>query len=263
MRRTLALLVGFLFACTRSSPPAPPAAHDAGGAASSATASATASAAPPPVDTNAPYRELVQKWNEAHHAHDAAALEKLYAPKITFYGVTMSAADAAKKKAAAFKASPDFTQAAGLPELETSADKSETWARFMKTTSSAGKSGDYPVLLIFDADKKIKEEADDVTHDEQWCAKTPMPRVSGLTMTVADVMTAAQKSKHMSAWKQGAEFARCAKRCAAPSRDCDYEIHLIDFGSGSGVTVGSVYLEASTKTLWWHSVTGAWESEKL
>lgn len=262
MRRATALL-GFLFACTRSSPPAPPAVHDAGVAVWSATPTASAPEAPPAVDTSAPYRELVQKWNEAHHAHDATALEKLYAAKVTFYGVSMSAADAAKKKAAAFKASPDFTQAAGLPELETTPDKADTWARFMKTTSSAGKSGDYPVLLIFDADKKIKEEADDVTIDPKWCLKSPMPRVPGLGMSVADVMTSAQRSKHMSTWKQGAELATCAKRCATPSHDCDYEIRLIDFDSGTGVPTGSVYLDPLTKTLWWHAVTGGWESEKL
>src|SRR5579863_4302706 len=47
-------------------------------------------------------RLVLLQWNAAHDAHDAKALEALYAPNVKFYGSSLSGVACAKGKAAAF-----------------------------------------------------------------------------------------------------------------------------------------------------------------
>jgi ketosteroid isomerase-like protein len=53
---------------------------------------------------------LLHDWNDALNAHDAAALEKLYTPRVSFYGQSLSRARVATAKRQALAATPGYKQ---------------------------------------------------------------------------------------------------------------------------------------------------------
>lgn len=244
-----------LFGCRSSAPPPPTLPTDAGAAPTTASVAPPASAAP-----SAQPDDVVTKWNDAHVKHDAAALEALYASSVVFYGVRMTSGEAAKKKAAAFASTPGFTQTVSAATLEESDEPGVVWARFTKTT--AGKS--FPALLIVDASHRIREEADDVTQDPDWCRQKSDGMendrvVYPFRLGAEDAIRRTLRSKTV-AGVQGPKVAvgnssefSCAKRCAKASRDCDFTFKLHNMLDTTSVskTITWAHVDPLTAKLYW------------
>lgn len=105
---------------------------------------------------------VVERWNAAHNAHDAAALSTLYAPQVSFYGATLTNAECVARKRAAFAATADYGQS--IRDVTTSVKDGHTTIRFIKTSSSGGKQTDYKALIVLDGESRIIEERDDAAH---------------------------------------------------------------------------------------------------
>jgi len=158
MRRAVLPALVFL-ACHRVEPGANDAAV-APSAAPSASASAARVPRPPPPDPFAAPRFVLVKWNAAHNTHDTSALQALYAPRVKYYGQTLAGSACAKGKAAAFAKAPDYAQA--IRDASFTKQDSSWLVSFTKTSTSRGKSKDYPAYLVV-ADGHITEEGDKVT----------------------------------------------------------------------------------------------------
>lgn len=105
----------------------------------------------PPCSSTLAAPPALEQWNAAHNAHDAKALGALYAPSVVFYGVTLTNEECVRRKQAAFAASPDYAQS--IRDVRTDG----TTVRFVKTSTSNGKSTDYPSVLVL-RDGHIVEE---------------------------------------------------------------------------------------------------------
>jgi hypothetical protein len=113
--------------------------------AASATVSATASAASSaPIARKPPSPlDVVNAWNAAHTKHDIKALTAIYAPRVEFYGRTLTGAQCVAAKKAAFAKAPDYAQS--IRDIVVGADGVVT---FTKTSTQGGKSTDYPAVLV-------------------------------------------------------------------------------------------------------------------
>jgi hypothetical protein len=279
-RPTSRLVLGvMLTACRR---PSPAIVEDAAPAAPptttvvSATSSTATSAA-----TDA--RFVIEQWNRAHNEHDADKLAALYAPKVLFYGATLSKADCAKKKGLAFAATPDYVQSTRDAKPEP-AEAGRTFVRLVKTSTSKGKSKDYPAILVVDASGHITEESDDLPED--WCIDEqagmifPMGNdrvIAPFRMSAIGAIIKARSSAYFSRLPNpvGDIAVTCAHRCAIQAHDCGFSFRLHDMNRHSAddptLTVSSllgvVEVEPVTKTLWWEdfAADGAsvWHSEQL
>jgi hypothetical protein len=107
-------------------------------------------------------RATLGRWNDAHNAHDANALAGLYAAHVSFYGTELTNARCVSTKRAAFKAQSDYAQTVRDIDVKPGGEGA-TIVRFVKTSTSHGKSTDYPSYLILQQDLHIAEESDDVT----------------------------------------------------------------------------------------------------
>jgi hypothetical protein len=137
------------------------------------------------VDVLAPARAVVQRWNDAHAKHDAAALDGMYAPRVAFYGKSMTPAECHKANDALFKSTPDFTQSVRDVVIEPGTDGKTSIARFTKTATAKGKTTDYPSYLVLASDLRITEESDSVT-DANLKAMSKKPRVIDIPPTNCD-----------------------------------------------------------------------------
>ncbi len=252
-----------------------------------AGASIAAVAAPtaPPVESGpVDARVAIERWNRAHNDHDVAALASLYAPTVSFYGNVLSGADCTSKKRLAFAQTPDYAQSIRDVKLEP-ADAGQTFVRLVKTSTTNGKSRDYPAIVMVDASGKITEESDDLAED--WCIdKTgppsvhPVPNdrvVAPFRLSALDAIVRARSSKHFAHFSKpvGDIDVECAKRCAVQTQECGFVLTLHDMDPHSmddpTLTVsnwmGVAYVEPVTKTLWWEDLAldGAsmWPSERL
>jgi hypothetical protein len=222
---------------------------------------------------------VIDAWNDAHKQRGAFAFEAVYAPRVRFYGTELSAANAAKRKAAALAATTDYQQTIG--KVEYLADGHDTWARFVKSTTAKGKKNDYAMLLIIDATHHITEEGDDVASDPQWCTRLvdipewvgsggygdnhtrddwhpPSQRVEladrvpwPFRVGAASATTATTRSKHAAAIGATAEVKPgavvCATRCPNADVTCGYHFPL-ERRDGAHEWV---YVDPVTKRLAW------------
>lgn len=127
--------------------PALPPALDSGAAASSAAAAAVLSA-----------------WTRALNERDLAALERLYADRVQFYGRSLTRAEVLTRKRQALAATPTFTQSVlGAPSLEPQGEL--TRITFHKRSGPKGKERDVFASLVLQAKAPglIVEETDAVT----------------------------------------------------------------------------------------------------
>ena len=107
---------------------------------------------------------VVLAWNAAHARRDASALDGVYAADVWFYGVRLSKAECEKRKAAAFVATPDCTQA--LADTKYMDDGSGGFFVTMTKISSAhGESKRYATYLYID-DGRIIAEGDGKPQDD-------------------------------------------------------------------------------------------------
>lgn len=179
----------FIVACHRESTVASTTAPSAS-AVAIAPASASASAAPVPDD---PHRALLRAWNDAHVAHDAAALSPLYGDSVRFYGARLSRAQCVSRLATAMKRAPDEKQS--VKDVLVRGDS----ISFTKTIVSRGKTADYRAYLQVEHSDGgayvIVEESDAVTDANlatcvtvQWTGAEDEERsatVTGLTGSMA------------------------------------------------------------------------------
>jgi hypothetical protein len=155
MKRALVLL---LVACKS---PAPPTVDAAVPVASASVASvAPVASASAHVLTESEAKAIIARWNDAHTAHDASALESLYAPSVSFYGRVMTAAACAQVKRAAFSATPDYAQRVEIHTVNR--EGNATTVYFTKTSIAKGKSTDFSSTIEI-RDERIAQETDAVT----------------------------------------------------------------------------------------------------
>ncbi len=114
-------------------------------------------------------------------AHDAVALGSLYAESVYFYGQRMPAAEAAKRKRAAFARSKDYTQT--VRDLTAGLHGDRWVAEFVKTSTTSGKATDYPSAIYIEAHGLITAEMDKLS--ESWCKDDPQLVVPPLTLSEA------------------------------------------------------------------------------
>jgi len=121
---------------------------------------ATAASAP------VPQPPIVTRWNDAHVAHDAIALQTLYAETVYFYGKSFPRAECVKRKADAFAKTPDYTQA--IRDVVTTQRGDRLVVALVKTSTTGGKTTDFPSVLYVDAQGRIAAEMDK-PEDDSWC----------------------------------------------------------------------------------------------
>src|SRR5262249_27682828 len=92
-------------------------------------------------------RDQLDRWNDAHVKHAAKILESLYAQTVRFYGQPLSGTECAKRKAAAFAKSPDYTQS--IHDVRVHPNKGAFEVTFIKHTSEKGKDADFIATLTF------------------------------------------------------------------------------------------------------------------
>jgi hypothetical protein len=278
-----ALLIVWVSACRHSSPVV---VEDAAPNTEAAPVAApTSAAAPSATGTEATAaRRVVERWNRAHSEHEAETLASLYAPTVLFYGRSLSRADCASKKRLALKATPDYTQLTRDAKFEP-AGAGRTFVRLVKTSTTNGKSTDYPTILVIETSGHIVEESDDLASD--WCIDNSVVGVlyplgndrviAPFRMSANGAMARARSSAHFRSLSRlvGDMSVSCAQRCAIQTYECGFSFILHDMDPHSAedpaLTVsswmGTVYVEPVTKTLWWEdsAADGAsvWHSEQL
>ena len=191
----LALFVGCRGGARRAVPDATTPATDAGvadarieGHASAADASAAEVEAPPPAAVTA----VVTKWNDAHVAHDAAALRALYASRVYFYDVVLDAAAAAARKKAAFAKANDYTQSVSDLHVH---ERGDRWvAKFTKRSTSAGKTAEQASVLYIAGDR-ITAEMDAL--GDKWCYANPRLVVPPFTIDEAQAEAHALRARKL------------------------------------------------------------------
>jgi hypothetical protein len=237
-------------------------------------------ASPAPTTTGA--RAVVERWNGAHNAHDLEILASLYAPKVVFYGTELTKAACVEKKRRAFATSPDYTQSIRDATFEP-AEGGKTFVRLVKTSTTQGKSSNYPAIIVVDASGAIVEESDDLPED--WCldkktqglaldAQGNDRVVAPFRMSANEALSKTRSSKHVQGFKELVGDMRnltCARRCAVQTRECGFSVSLHDMnehdqGSPSSL-MGTVSIDPVTRTLWWEELSpdggSVWVSEQL
>ena len=276
------LLLTIVLACHGGTPTSTDAAAATAVASTMATPSATETASATAPDPLLEVRLTLKKWNEAHNGHDSAALAALYAAKVHFYGQQLSGEECAKRKAAAFKKAPDYEQT--VRGATFAARSTGTLVRFMKTSTSAGKSTDYASFIVVDGGR-VTEESDNVTDEtlkraqekaDEWCLdgdRFPNDVVRPpFTISALGAMSAIWKTKHVKELeKQFPELGNdapmsCPTVCDPSNPEqCGLSIRLIDMAS-RGVTtsilVEWLYVDAVHRRVYF-GTTGNWESEPL
>ncbi len=109
---------------------------------------------------------VVGQWNDAHVAHDANALQALYAETVYFYGKTLPRTECVKRKADAFAKATDYGQA--VRDVVATQRGDHTVVAFTKTWTTSGKTTDSPSLLYVDRQGHITAEMDKPA-DDSWC----------------------------------------------------------------------------------------------
>lgn len=247
----------------------------------------TASATTPP---RAPRKvstplEVVNAWNEAHTKHDAKALASLYAPHVAFYGRTLTSAQCVAAKKRAFAKSPDYAQSI-RDVVATEAGV----VTFTKTSTSGGKSTDYPAVLVVTRGL-VSVETDKITEANlaaqtaeaekaKWCEKgdavIPPYRISA-----NEAQERVRRSKYFSdtylqelnPWTPELDEVVCPTKCDRAAFACGFSIGVMAHGHETADPLSMptvsllewLYVDAVDATLWYdQSADGKWEhSEKL
>lgn len=226
----------------------------------------------------------MERWNEAHVKHDSRALEGLYAPRVQFYGQSLTGRRCAELKKAAFDKSPDFTQSIH----EVTISSVDRKVSFTKTATEKGKSTDYPAVLVVNADGLITLESDKITDanlaapNAQWCTENApdvvdsIPNDKVITPYKISSRTAVSKataSKHFHDLEATApgdflviDIISCPTKCAPATRECGYDMRVGDhsnIGKYPSILVDWLYVDAVDGTLWYDTDGKGWKSEPL
>ncbi len=227
--------------------------------------SATATTAPPVASAHvdaarlAPPSpaEVAARWNDAHVRHDALALESLYAPRVAFYGQSLTSKECAARKQNAFAKDPSYTQTIkDVVATERDAGASSlVMVHFTKTSTAKGKSTDYPSTLVLDRAGLIESESDDVS--EANLATLAAAASTWCTDNVPDVFDAIPNDKIISPYKLSArdvwrrtpdskifkdlvaanhgdflvlDVIQCPTHCDRAAHDCGYTMRVGNHG---------------------------------
>jgi hypothetical protein len=221
---------------------------------------------------------VVEQWNTAHTKHDTAALSSLYDARVDFYGQALTSSQCVAKKKAAFDKDATYTQSFHDLKLTTNEKGGLTRARFTKTSTSHGKSTDYPSTLIIDARGLITVETDDVTDKNlsdlavaagNWCLdgnlvdgqepndKLEPPFKISARRAMNGVM--ASKTFQDGADSVGPNHAYGIDTISCPANKCDpalgactYDFRMIDptmVGVTTSILVGWLHVDAVTGTI--------------
>lgn len=266
--------------CNKSS-----ASHEDGAAASASAATPSAT-----TSTSAPLRaarkvptplEVVNAWNDAHTKHDAKALASLYAPNVTFYGRTLTNAQCVAAKKAAFAKSPDYAQS--IRDVVVAEAGVVT---FTKTSTSGGKSTDYPAVLVV-TNGLVSAETDKVTEANlvaqtaekgKWCEKGDAI-IAPYRISANEAQERVRRSKYFletQSWNNprlGADEVVCPTKCDRDAFQCGYSIALVAYGHETSDPLSMptrnllewLYVDAVDATLWYEQGSdGKWQhSERL
>jgi hypothetical protein len=251
-----------------------------------------AASAPPPVteatteaqapDENLAARLVLKRWDDAHNAHDARALEALYAPSVRFYGATLSASECAKRKTTAFAKTPDYSQSVKGPSFAPQDDGS-VLVRFLKVTTANGKHADYASFLVVTGGR-VAEESDKISDEnlaraqanaEEWCFA---PDYSPNDLVRPPFKTSAfqawgdvWQSRHIKDLMQripklGIDApVRCPTACGVTPDTCGLGMRVVDWaqlGHTVSIMVEWLWVDAVKNVVWFQGATG-WESEQL
>lgn len=221
---------------------------------------------------------VVEQWNAAHTKHDVAALGSLYDSRVDFYGQTLTSAQCVAKKKSAFDKDVTYTQTIRDLKLVANEKGGLTRARFTKTSTSHGKSTDYPSTLIVDARGLISVETDDVTDknlsdlaavEDDWCldgnianGQEPNDQVKPpFTLSARRATDGVIASKTFKAGADavgpnhayGIDQISCpASKCEPASGSCSYDFRMIDptmRGVTTSILVGWIHVDAVTGTI--------------
>lgn len=243
------------------------------GSSTSTSASASARAGVLVKRPKASPSAVVDRWNEAHTKHDAAALASLYGARVQFYGKSVANADcvAAKKKALA--ADPTYTQSIrDLRLITPPKGGSVTSARFVKISTSRGKSTEYPSTLIIDGNGLIIGETDDVTDKNlsdmivatyDWCLddderepneklKPPFEITAkrALAGLVASKTFATRAASVPAGHGYGIDGIQCPMSCDRAAGTCSYDFRVVDPAlTGSSRLVDWLHVDAVNGTI--------------
>ena len=267
----------FIVAChSKETPRVEPAATQTASVATVAPATAAVDASKPKALTP---REVAERWNAAHVAHDTRALEGLYGARVSFYGQDLTNKECVARKKAAFEKSPDYTQSL-----------SDFWTRdfdagavpvtivgFKKTTRSAGGTHDYKAALSIDGSGLIVRESDATTDENlelaeakaaSWCVDwsegmaaptdqlKPPFKISALRAVIATQRT--QYFARLQATLPGdflpIDDVTCPTKCDKAKRNCGYSLRVRDYsriGQNPSILVDWIYVDAVDGVLVW------------
>ena len=220
-------------------------------------------------------REILDRWNDAHVKHDSKALADLYAPKVTFYGQTLTGKDCAAKKAAAFAKSPTYAQT--VKDITATQDRAATTIQFTKTSIEKGKGTDYPSILVV-VGQLITAETDKITEAnlaakaalaDDWCLdKDYLPNdivKAPYKLSAVDAYQRARLTKHFAEQEKAhapkfidfGQFGCPKASCNAASGDCRYDMRLEDHSAEAldnpephSILIGWMYVDAATGILY-------------
>lgn len=268
-----AVVAALLVACrSQSSPRAEPTATPPIATAAPAHDAATKPTVPTP-------REVAERWNAAHVAHDANALGALYGARVEFYGEELTNKECVARKKTAFEKSPDYTQSLG--DYWTRADDAGaapfTVVGFKKTTRSGGVTHEYQAALFIDASGLITRESDTTTDSNlelaeakaaSWCVDwsegAPMPtdqikppfKISALHAVIETQRT--QYFARLQARLPGdflpIDDVTCPTKCDKAKRNCGYSLRVRDYsriGQHDSILVDWIYVDAVDGVLIW------------
>ncbi len=244
--------------------------------ASAAPAEVVVEAAAAPIVSAAPASpgDVIERWNDAHVRHDAAALEALYADKVDFYGARLSNVECAKRKAAAFAKAPDFVQS--IADVTFHPLPTGKFVALTKTTTTGGKSQSFSMYIALDASNRVSLENDFTTmttleRAKNWCfdkngeatneVRAPF-RISA--KTAVDELT---RHPLFERFKNGYEnsgvsIVTCPASCGAGPRACTFLLSMFrSYVTGPGYS-DVAYVDAKTNVLSYEEA-GVWKSEPL
>jgi hypothetical protein len=259
------LLALLAVGCKPKSAPAPPSIADANVASISSDASTTDAG---PSDLGALARGVAESWNDAHVTHDARALERLYAPSVVFYGTTLSGLECSKRKAAAFKKSPDFKQAIRDVVVDKGDGGTPLTAQFWKTTTEKGVARDFKAVLVLDQHLAIKGETDDLSeynlarmrHENDWCTDADLQPtekvIPPFKISLRQALNAVWVTKHMAGLRAsytgqnlGVDIpGSCpTATCNVKAQECGWSfrvVNLSNLGITTSIMVEWVWIDA-------------------
>lgn len=228
--------------------------------------------------------EVARRWNEAHSKHDVKALEGLYAAHVQFYGQPRTGKQCAAAKGAAFAKSPDYSQT--IKDVSVTTEDGAARVSFTKTSTSGGKSADFPAVLVVvgglitgETDKVTDANlAQKATHDGMWCLEVPwIPNDKVVAPYKISLRSAYQRARYSAHFKAieatmpgvFIDFGQmsCPTKCEKATRECGYDLRLENHDpsfKGTSNLIEWVYVDAQDELLWYEDTKkGAWVSEPL